>query len=441
MSTLAQERNLFQLIRFAFPSAAMMLVMSFYTLIDGFFVSNYAGSNALASLNIGFVMFGVVIAIGMMFASGGNAYVAFKMGEGKVNIANRSFTFITLVGVLTSIIFAIPSIIYAEEICRFLGADDVLVDDAVTYMVILLLFAPLEILQCLFQVFFTTAGKPKYGFMTTLFAGVVNAVLDYVFIVHFEMGVAGAALATAMGFSVPAITGLIFFTRNKNGLRFMKPIFSFSIIAKSMFNGSSEMIGVLSSSITITLFNIYMMRLLGPDGVAAITAALYFQWVMISGFLGFGMGLSPIIAYQYGMKNTEYLKKAIRNCALFVFGISCVGFCFGFFFSASVCDLFFEKGTNVYTIAYHGLKLFSFAFLFAGTNIFVAAIFTALGNGIISGAIAMLRTLIFLSLAIIGGVHFFGEIGLWLAVPVAEFLAILFCLYTRRILRKNYDMA
>lgn len=423
--SISKEFSFVQLLKFAFPSIVMMIFLSLYTIVDGFFVSRFVGTDALSAVNIVYPVVSVTIAVGIMFATGGSAIVAMRLGEGRKKTANENFTAIVVVATCVSIIFCILSILFMDPIVRFLGAKGVLVPLSKHYLLILLLFAPMSVLQMLFQSFFVTAGKPSLGLSLTIIAGICNMVLDYVLIVPAGLGIRGAALATSIGYCIPAVGGLVFFFRNRGGLCFVRPQFELRMIANSCLNGSSEMITNLSNSVITLLFNVLMMKFAGSDGVAAITIILYTRFLMTSLFMGYSIGVAPIISYHYGAANKIYLKKLFGMCFAFVLAASLLVFFTAFFSSGIIAGIFAPAGSSVYLLAVKGLRIFSFAFFFAGVNIFASALYTALSNGRISALISFSRTFLFTVVGIFLMVHFLQMDGLWLAIPFSELVTII----------------
>ena len=437
---ISNKLNTKQLFAFALPTICMFMFMSFYTIVDGIFVARYVSSDALAGLNIAYPLLWFLVATSMMFGTGGSAFVAHRMGMNKRIVANRSFTLIVLSVFSFSVVFSIFSLFFIEEICTLFGANEILLPYAVDYLYVLMLFAPLNAMQWVFQCFLVTASKPVLGFVFTFIGGCLNIIFDYVFIALFDMGIAGAAYATVLSWVIPCVGALIYFVSNKEGLTFAKPHFHFIILGKTMFNGSSEMIGQLAQAFTTILLNLLMMKYLGANGVAAITAALYCQYLMISAVFGFSVGISPVISYHYGAKNIDYLKKTVRKSFLTVFIGSIFIYVACVFGSPYIVSVFFQEGTEVYEIARHGLVIFSLAFLFMGTNVFASALFTALGNGFASGILAFSRTFGFLVTNIFVFSYFWGAEGLWYAIPAAELMAIFVVLYYTKLLKKGYGL-
>lgn len=437
---ISDKLNTKQLIIFALPTIFMFIFMSFYTIIDGIFVARYVSSDALAGLNIVYPLFNFLVAFSLMFGSGGSAFISHRMGMNRQLTANRSFSLIVLSVFLFSLVFSIFSLLYIEEFCVLLGANEVLLPYALDYLFILLIFAPVNALQIIFQCFLVTASKPNLGFYFTLIGGCLNIIFDYVFIVSFEMGIAGAAYATVISWFVPCFGALTYFLLNKTGLTFARPRFHPVVLGRCMFNGSSEMVGQLSLACTTIIFNLLMMKYLGIDGVAAITVALYCSYLMGATIFGFSVGIAPVISYHYGAKNLDYLKGVVKKSFLIVILTSISMYIVCVFASPYIVGIFLQEGTEVYAIARSGLVIFSIAFLFDGTNVFGGALFTALGNGLVSGIIAFCGTFLFLILNMYTFSYFWGAEGLWYAVPVAEIMTVCVLLYYTKLLKTKYGL-
>lgn len=421
---IGREFHFASLIRFALPTIIMMIFMSLYTIVDGIFISRFVGTDALSATNIVYPMINIVLAVAIMLATGGSAVVARKMGEGKTKSAKQSFTFIVISGTAAGAVIGLLGIVFLEPICLFLGASAALMEYCKSYLFVLLLFAPAAVLQILFQSFFVTAGRPMLGLLLTVIAGVGNAVFDYLFIVPLGMGVAGAALATAMGYLLPSAVGLIYFSVSKNALHFCRPKLDWRMLAGSCLNGSSEMVTNLSTGIITFLFNILMMRYLGENGVAAITIVIYAQFLLTALYMGFSMGVAPVISFNYGSGNTVQLQRIFRICMIFIALSSVAMYGASLLLSEYLVAIFAPVGSAVYEVASHGFWLFSLSFLFAGINIFASGMFTALSNGKVSALISFMRTFAFILVGLLLLPRFLDVDGIWLAVPFAEILTM-----------------
>ena len=438
MNALAREFCFFSLLRFAVPTIVMMLVLSFYTVVDGIFVSRFVGSNALSAVNIAMPLVNIVSGIGVMFATGGSAIVAKEMGENQEDRARGHFTLIVISSIVVGILFALVGFLFTGPIVRALGATELLYEDCYIYSYICLLFAPANIVKCLFDYFMVTAGKPQIGLANSVLGGVINIVLDYVFIVPMGMGVAGAAIATGLGQLLPAIVGILYFVFGTNILHFQKPTFEGKMLAHCCVNGASEMVTNLSMGITTFLFNMAMLHYLGENGVAAITIVLYAQFLMVSIFLGFTSGVAPVISFHYGAQNWEQERRIIRYCYTFLIACSIITLALSILFAPFLMGIFSPEGTEVYDLALHGFYLFVGSFLPVGINIFASGMFTAFSNGLISGLLSLLRTLVFVVLGIVLLPSFLGLDGVWLTIPAAELGAIIFSLFFTWKYRNRY---
>ncbi|MGL4774004.1 MAG: MATE family efflux transporter [Clostridium sp.] len=268
-NTLAKEFKFFSLLKFALPSMVMMVFMSLYTMVDGMFVSRFIGTTALSAVNIVYPIYSVIIAVGIMLATGGSAVIARKMGEEKLKEAKENFSLLVLTSFILGIIIGVLCLIFLNPLLKALGANETIFEYCVSYAKTFLMFTPLALIQMLFQYFFVTAGKPEIGLSLTVIGGLLNMILDYFFIVKLEMGISGAALATGIGLAVPAIFGLIYFIVVRSGsLYIIKPRFDKGLLIESCINGSSEMVTNIAVAVVTFLFNVMMMKYLGEDGVA-----------------------------------------------------------------------------------------------------------------------------------------------------------------------------
>ena len=413
------------LIKLTLPTVIMMIFFSLYTIIDGIFVSNLVSSNALSSINIVFPIINLLIGIGVMFATGGSAIVAKTMGEGNNKKARENFSIITLSALICSLIIAVISILFIKNIILALGSTEVLYNDCYSYLLIMLIFTPCIILKMYFDYFLITAGVAKLGLISSVVGGIINVVLDYIFMAKFNMGVSGAAIATCLGYAIPSLVGILYFFNKNNLLHFVKPKFDFKVIKDSCINGSSEMVTQLSSAITTFVYNIVMINLLGEDGVAAITIILYIQFLLCSVYLGFTSGASPCISYNYGAKNNNQLRCLVKNSFLIVFLFSIASFLISRLSSEFLISAFTSKGSDVFNISLNGFNIFSFSFLLTGFNIFITGMFTAFSNGKISAMLSLMRTLILFIIGIILLPNLVGINGVWLVVPFSEIITIL----------------
>lgn len=422
-NTLAQKFTFKSLLSFAFPNVIMMITLSMYIIVDGMFVSRLIGTTALSAINMVYPMICTEMAIAIMIATGGSAIVARKLGEGKHQEAQNNLSFLIVIEMLIGIGIAVLGNIFINEILSLLGVSTIQAPLSIDYARIIFIFAPAFFLQTAFQTFFVTAGKPTLGLAVTIIAGVVNIVLDYIFMAPLNMGIKGAAIATGIGYCIPAIVGIIFFlTAKNNPLHFVKPRFDGQVLLQSCTNGSSEMVTNLANAATTFLFNYTLLQFYGEDGVASITIILYFQYIFTALYFGYANGIAPIISFKYGNGDKEQLQSVFKSSIYFLIISSVISNIIIHFSVRQALMIFTAVDSNVYNIALYGFSIYSFAFIIMGLGIFSSAMFTAFSDGKTSAIISFARTFIFIVGAILILPDILGETGVWIAVPAAELL-------------------
>nr|WP_297274259.1 MATE family efflux transporter [uncultured Agathobaculum sp.] len=424
-NALARQFTLPSLMRFALPNIIMMVFLSMYTIVDGMFISRYVGTLALSAVNMTYPLNCVEMALGIMLASGGSAVIARQLGEGAQTDARHNFSFLLVVSVCISLVFLLAGIFTLKPIVHALGASEAQFELCCTYARILLLFSPAFFLQTAFQTLFITAGRPGLGLAATVGGGLTNIVLDYVFIARLHWGIAGAAVATGLGYLVPAVAGLVFFAWNRRGtLFFVRPRADWRMLLFACANGSSEMVTNIANAITTYLSNLIFLHYWGEDGVASITIVLYFQFVFTAVFFGFSMGVAPVFSYKYGAQDAPQLHRLFRYCIGFI--LLCSVFCtvLSLLVIRPCLMLFTDAGSHVFAITIAGFPIYAVSFLFMGVSIFASSLFTAFSDGRVSAIISFARTLVFLVGMLLLLPMLLGEVGVWLAVPAAELLGI-----------------
>lgn len=415
-----------RLLRFVAPSILMLLCTSVYSIVDGFFVSNFVGKTPFAALNLVMPVLMGVGTIGFMAGTGGSAVVSMTLGEGKKKLANEYFSLIVYVTLAVSIVVALICFALAPQIALALGANGELEADCVRYSRILFLSTPAFVMQYLFQSFFIAAEKPKLGLKVTVAAGVTNMVLDALFIAVFKWGVAGAALATGLSQCVGGVLPLAYFLQPNTSLLRLSPTrLRIRPILAACGNGSSELMSNISSSLVSMLYNFQLMRLAGEDGVSAYGVLMYVQFIFISLFVGYSIGCAPVAGYHYGAQNHGELKNLLGKSVLLMGGGGVVLTALAMALAQPMAHLFVGYDAGLFALTVHAFRLFAWSFLLAGFNIFTSGFFTALNNGAVSAAISFLRTLVFQSASVLILPVFFGVDGIWWAITVAEVFAFL----------------
>lgn len=429
-NTLGKKFTLASLLSFAAPNIIMMVVLSMYIIVDGMFVSRLIGTLALSAVNMFYPVICFEMAVAIMIATGGSAIVARKLGEGKQEEARNHLSFLIVVELAIGILVALFGNLFAGGIVSLLGASQAQSKMCMAYARIIFAFAPAFFLQTAFQTFFVTAGKPSLGLAVTVLGGIANMVLDYVFMALMQMGVAGAAAATGIGYCIPAVSGVLFFLAAKdNPLRFRMPKPDWKVLFDACMNGSSEMVTNLANAVTTFLFNYTLMQFYGEDGVASITIILYFQYLFTALYFGYSNGIAPIISFKYGNHDHEQLQGMFQNSILFLVTSSLLANVLIHLTVSKALTIFTPAGSGVYQITLHGFSIYSIAFIIMGLGIFASAMFTAFSDGKTSAIISFSRTFIFIVGAILVLPGILGEIGVWMAVPIAEGLGFLVAVY------------
>ncbi len=415
-----------RMLRFTLPTIGMMIFTSIYSVIDGFFVSNFAGKTEFAAVNIIFPPIMIISSVGFMLGTGGTVLIAKTLGEGDKEKANRIFSMIVHLSVIAGMIISILGYFLLPLIARMIGTSEHLMPYCLLYGRIVILSMPFFLLQYEFQSFCITAEKPRMGFMITLIAGVTNIILDAVLVGLLRFGLAGAATATAISMAMGGLVPLIYFARkNSSLLRLVRTRIEWRYISRTCFNGSSELMSNISSSFVGMLYNYQLMKYIGEDGVAAYGVIMYFNFIFVAIFIGFAMGMSPVVGYNYGAGNTDELKSILKKSTLILFVTSILMTALALFFAPTMSYIFTGYDEKLNELTLHAFRICSISFLFAGFNIFGSSFFTGLNNGLVSAAISFLKTLLFQTAAVIVLPLVFGMEGIWFSVVAVDFAAII----------------
>lgn len=436
---LSEHFNYKKLIRFTLPSIIMMVFTSIYGVVDGFFVSNFAGKTPFTAVNFIMPVLMILGCVGFMFGTGGGALIAKTMGEGSADKANRIFSLIIYVSIACGVVLAVLGIAFLRPLAIVLGAEGQLLEDCLLYGRMILVALPAFILQFEFQCLFSTAEKPSLGLYVTVAAGVVNMVLDALLVGALRGGLVGAAAATAISQCVGGIVPLIYFAcPNSSALRLGKTSFDGRALAQTCVNGSSELMSNISMSIVSMLYNIQLLRYAGEDGVAAYGVLMYVSMIFQAIFIGYVVGTSPIIGYHYGAKNSAELK-SLRKTSLVLIGIfAVVMFAAAEVLARPLAYLFVGYDEGLLDMTVRAFTIFSFMFFFSGFAIFGSSFFTALNNGLISAVISFLRTLVFQVAAVLIFPLIWKLDGIWFSIVAAEIMAVIVTFAFMKAKQKQY---
>ncbi len=413
-----------KLLRFTFPSIAMMVFTSIYGVVDGFFVSNFAGKTAFAAINLVIPFIMILGGMGFMVGTGGTALVSLVLGQNDRELANRYFSMMIYLTVIMGIVLSGVGFLLIRPVAGLLGATPEMMGDCVLYGRITIGFTTAFMLQNVFQSFLIAAERPKLGLAATVAAGVTNMILDAVFVGVFRWGVAGAALATGLSQCVGGLLPLLYFIRpNTSLLRLSGTRLELRPLLQACANGSSELMSNVSASVVSMVYNFQLLKYLGENGVSAYGVLMYVQFIFVAIYIGYAVGAAPIVSFHYGAGNEAELKNMFRKSLCLVWSAGVVLTVLAFGLASPLAQIFVGYDAELFALTRHAFQLFAFSFLLAGFNIFTSSFFTALNNGGVSAAISFMRTLIFQTASVLILPLLFGVDGIWWAITAAEIFA------------------
>ena len=439
MIQLSEHFTYKKLIRFTLPSIIMLVFSSLYGVIDGLFVSNFVGKSAFTAVNIIMPYLMILGCVGFLFGTGGGALIGKLLGNGEKEKANKVFSFIVYFSIMIGIILAIIGILILPYVARLLGAKDELLENSIIYGRIILFGLPFYVLQYEFHALFATAEKPKLGLYVTLSAGLTNMILDALFVALFQWGLKGAALATVLGQFVGGIIPLIYFALpNKSLLRLGKTKFYGKELLKTITNGSSELMSNVSTSIVSMIYNAQLLKYAGENGVDAYGVLMYVNFVFISIFIGYSVGVAPIISYHYGAKDYKELRSIIKKNFIMIGIFSILMFITAELLALPLAKIFVSYDEHLLEMTKNAFFIYSFSFLCAGFTIMGSSFFTALNSGFWSAFISCMRTLVFQIVAVFIFPLIWGLNGIWLSIVGSEIMAIIVTLILLFLKRKKF---
>lgn len=431
-----------RLLRYTLPTVVMMIATSIYSVVDGIFVSNFVGKTPFAAVNIIWPIFMVIGSVGFMMGAGGSALVAKILGEGDTQRANRTFSLIVYTTLAAGITLSLITFILLRPISVALGAEEEILECCVRYGRILLIALPTFLLQGMFQPFMVAADKPSLGLKIALMAGATNILFDYLLIIPCDLGLEGAAIATALSQCVAGIVPFIYFRRpNNSRLHLGATRWDGTAIGQTCLNGSSEMATNISTSIVVMLYNYQLLRHIGEDGVAAYGVIGYVLFIFIAVFLGYSTGSAPIVSYNYGAQRHEELRGVVWRSFRIIVALSMGLTITAELLAPALSHLFVGYDKELYALTLRALRIYSLSFLLCGVNIYTSSLFTALNNGVVSAIVSFSRTLVFESGAVLLIPLVLGIDGIWWAVSFAEGAALVMSIAFVVRYRHRYNLA
>ena len=414
-----------KLLRFTLPSIGVMVVLSVYWVVDGFFVSNFAGKIPFAAVNFVMPFIMILGSAGLMFGTGGSALIGKTLGEGDPEKASRLFSMIIYFSIGFGVLITIPGELFLERAAVYFGAEGEMLEGCITYGRILLLAVTPFILSFEFQSLMVTAERPDLGFKVTLFSGCLNILLDILLVAVLRLGLTGAAVATSISQTMGALIPLLFFSRENNSLlRLTGASLDGRAIFKICVNGMSELINNIAFSVVGILYNVQFLKYTGEDGIAAYGVLLYVSMIFEAVYMGFCMGSSPVVSFHYGADHRDELHSLLHKSLRIIGVASLCMMLFSQLMARPLSYIYTGYDEELMAMTVHGFRIYSITFLFSGFGIYGSAFFTALNNGPASAVISILRTLVFEVLCVLILPLLFGTDGIWSSVVAADFMAM-----------------
>lgn len=427
-----------QYIRYLLPSVMSMVFLSFYTTVDGFFVSRFVGSDALAAINIVIPVTCIFFGVSIMLATGAGTIVGVRYGEGRFYEADSFFTFTVAALLVIIVILTAAGGIFLDPILRICGSTDILMPYTRPYGMCLVIMTPAMILKLFFEYFARTDGHPAVAMMMSVTGLVINILLDFVLVVLFDAGILGAGIATCIAMYISAAIGIFHFISGRSNLKFVRPKIEAGKFLKACYNGISEMMTELSTGVTTLFFNLTLLKLSGEDGVAAMSIITYFYYFFASVYFGITVAAQPVISYNTGSGDRKKLKEIVHQSLVSIAIVSAALTVFSFSF-AGLLVMIFSKDPSVIAIAVPGFRIFCTSFLLCGLNIFISGYFTAIGSGGLSALVSFCRSLIFVILFLEFLPSIAGINGVWATPPMAEAATALIAVPLYRYFKRHDD--
>lgn len=413
-----------KLLKFVLPTIVMIMVSSIYGVVDGFFISNFVGKTAFAAVNIVMPFVMILGGMGFMLGAGGTALVAKTEGEGDGKRAKKYFSMTVIFTVILGLLLTVIGIFCIGPVSKLLGATDEMLDDCILYGRICISFTVFYMMQNVFHAFLVAAERPTLGLIVTVTAGLTNIALDGIFVAACNFGLVGAAVATGLGQIVGAVIPLVYFlSPNKSTLRFKFCALEFKPILKMITNGSSELMTNVACSVVSILYNWQLMSRIGENGVDAYGVLMYVQYIFVAIEIGYSVGCAPITAYNYGADNRDELKNIFKKSMILMSATGVILAVVAQGLAVPIAKMFVGYDKELCDLTVHAFRLFSFAFVFSGINIYSTGFFTALNNGLASAILSFLRALVLQSLFVLTLPLAFGVEGIWWATLCTEAIA------------------
>lgn len=428
------------LVKFMIPAIVSMIIAGAQTIIDGMFLGNYVGTNAMASVNIVQPFMQVIIGCSMIISVGSLSFIGRSLGDRNEEEAQNIFKTSFILIIISTIIISILGIFFSERIAFILGADQVLLNGVASYVKIISMFAPLIGLMFLFGFINRVVGRPDLYLKGMILSVICNIILDFLLIKKLGLGVSGAAIATGLAYVVAFFVVIKPMIDKNNIVNVFKGKFDKSVIVPVVYNGSSEGVTAIAIATTAYVFNMAFMQIAGAAGVAAFTTINYIGEFGVLIMFGISDGIGPIISYNHGYKDKDRVKETLNLAIKINLIVGAILFLILFVFGKELVSMFAKGNEEVLKLAIDGSKIYAFSFLICGFNIIKSGYFTSIGDARASIVIAASRGIVFIILGIIILPNLIGISGVWLTIPFAEIVTIIISMYLTKISSKNLEI-
>ena len=367
-----------------------------------------------------------------MIGVGGVTFGAQKLGEKNKPLANYFFSSAFVINIIVNLAAMVILIVFQDGIIHLLNANGILKGYVRDYLGVIKYFYLFMMTNLTFSMFIRSEGKPQLSLVFGLAGNILNIVLDYLFIMKWNYGMKGAALASGVSVLIPFIFGILYFSSKRSVYKLIRFKLKFIDLQKMVFCGSAEFISQIATSITIYIFNRVILNRMGINGVAAYTVigyVLFFQSMILTGI---AIGIHPLISFHFGAKNKDAIFNLLSIALKSVFILGIVFLLVAFFGSHAIVSIFSPKNETLSTgkafldIAGYGLKIFAFYFLLNGYNMIAAAYFTSVCEFKAAAIVSLLRSLVLINILVLTLPYLFGNTGIWLAAPLTEGLTFIF---------------
>ena len=428
-------------LKYIIPSILSMWVYALYTMVDGFFVSNFCGEVEFSAINISMPIVTSFFALGILFSIGTQALVGFNLGQKNIKTANEVFTTgivsILFVGILYTILISI----FLRDIIGFLGSTSETHEYVYEYLRTVVPFGVFFMTTYQLEVLVKVDGFPIISAVSVLVAAFTNLLLDYVFIAQFDWGLRGAALGTGIAQVVSTALMTAHFLKRRGNIAFSKSV-NFKNLKKTLPLGGGDALAEIAIGYTVLLFNTTLQKYMGKEGVIIYTVISYVSIFATVTMTGIAQGLAPLFSYESGRNDMGKIKQLIKLGFLSVVSIGTVFIFVLQLFSSEIVGFFLNENSELFNSATAAIKKYSSAYIFIGINVLMVTLFASLRKGKCAILISLLRTPIFITIVMKIYELAFQDDKIWFVPAVSEILTCIISIYLlNRIVFKNKKMA